>query len=60
MVTEEEFHEILKKKGLVEECRKLWWKHWKQYPAKSDKSKELLENLVEAAVKNGCRAPCGL
>ena len=29
MISEKEFDEILKKKGIIEECRKLWWKHWK-------------------------------
>ena len=27
MVSEKEFNEILEKKGLVEDCRNIWWKH---------------------------------
>lgn len=60
MVSEKDFDEILKKKGLVEQCRKIWWKHWNLHQAKFGGDKELLENIVTAVIKNGCKAPCGL
>ena len=60
MVSESEFDEILKKKGMVENCRKVWWKQWEQHQARFGGSREALENLVTAAIKNGCQAPCGL
>lgn len=59
MVSENEFHEILEKKGFVEQCRKLWWKHWDQYQVKFGGDKETLEIIVSAAVEKGCQAPCG-
>lgn len=60
MVSENEFHEILEEKKLMEQCRKVWWEHWKPYQAKFGGSKEALEELVTAAKKNGCKVPCGL
>ena len=60
MVSEKEFHEILEKRGLVENCRRIWWKHWNKYQIEFGGDKELLEVLVTAAIKNGCQAPCGL
>jgi len=57
MISENEFHEILKKKGMVEQCRILWWKSCQ---VKFGGTKEELENLITAAIKNGCRAPCSL
>ena len=59
-ISENEFHKILKKKGMVEQCRTLWWKQWKPYQDKHGGNRETLENLVAAAIKNGCQAPCGL
>jgi len=60
MVTENEFHEILEKKGMVEQCRQIWWKQWKQYQSEFGGSREVLENLVTAVIEKGCKAPCGL
>ncbi|OHA49573.1 MAG: hypothetical protein A2Z62_00765 [Candidatus Terrybacteria bacterium RIFCSPLOWO2_02_42_20] len=60
MVLENEFHEILEKKGMVEQCRQIWWKQWKTHQDKFGGSREALENLVIAAIKNGCKAPCSL
>ena len=60
MVSEKEFNEILEKKGLVENCRNIWWKHWEPYQAKFGGSKELLERLVTEVTEKGCKAPCGL
>ena len=51
----EDFEEVLKKRGMVENCRNIWWKHWEPYQAKFGGNKELLERLVtevtEKAVK---------
>lgn len=60
MVSEKEFDEILKRKGVTEQCRKLWWKHWKPYQDKVGGDKESLENFVTAVIEKGCQAPCGL
>lgn len=60
MVTEKEFDEILKEKGLMEQCRKIWWKRWEQYQAKFGGDKESLEKLVTTVIEKGCKAPCGL
>lgn len=59
MVSEKEFDEILKKKGMVEQCRKIWWIQWESYQAKFGGNIELLENTVTAVIEKGCRAPCG-
>ena len=56
----EDFEEVLKKKGMVENCRNIWWKHWEPYQAKFGGSKELLEILVTEVTEKGCKAPCGL
>ena len=56
----EDFEEVLKKKGMVENCRNIWWKHWEPYQAKFGGSKELLERLVTEVTEKGCKAPCGL
>lgn len=60
MISEEEFHEILKKKGMVERCRKIWWNQWEPYQIKFGGEKDLLENLIMAVTEKGCKAPCGL
>ena len=60
MVAENESHEILKKKGMIEQCRKLWWKHREPYQVKYGGDKKLLENLVTVVIENGCKASCGL
>ena len=60
MVSEKDFDEILKKKGLHEQCRQIWWRHWDKYQFKFGGSRELLESIVDAAIKNGCKAPCVL
>lgn len=60
MVSEKEFHKILEGKGVIKNCRDIWWEHWNQHQIKFGGSIEALENLVSAAVKNGCKAPCGL
>ena len=60
MVSESEFHEILKEKNMLEKCRQVWWIQWKTHQDKFGGSREALENLVIAAIKNGCKAPCSL
>ena len=54
----EDFEEVLKKKGMVENCRNIWWKHWEPYQAKFGGSKELLERLVTEVTEKGCKASC--
>lgn len=60
MVSEKEFDEILEKMGVVEQCRRLWWKSLASYQPKFNIDKDSLKNLVIAVTKNGCKAPCGL
>ena len=60
MVSEEEFNKILEEKGLVEDCRKIWWGQWDKHQLKFGGDKESLKNLVTAVIKKGCKAPCGL
>ena len=58
MISENEFDEILKKKGIIEKCRKLWWEQWKPYQAEFGGNEELLENLITIVIKKGCQAHC--
>ena len=58
MIPENKFHEILKKNKIAEECRKIWWGHWKLYQVKSVGDEESLENFVKEVIKKGCKASC--
>jgi len=60
MVSESEFHEILEKKGIVEQRRKIWWKQWEQYQSEFGGNRETLESLVTIVIEKGCKAPCSL
>ena len=59
MVSEKEFHEILKEKNVVENCREIWWKHLNLHQH-NDTDKELLKVFVEVVIKKGCKASCYL
>ena len=57
-ISEDDFHKILWKKGLLEECRKIYWKHWNLYQIKHGGDKESLENFITAVIEKGCKASC--